>query len=337
MKKSILVSLISSFLLTSCCLPLVGDLFNKKTKESENVNQDQLNSGTNSNTENDPSVTDPSNLNTQEEVDPNARLLSIYFAKKSLDLQINKYEYVNPSFITNSNITVDDLTYEEKAGTFASSDTAIATVSEHGKITAVGIGSAVITYRTTLGKYVASMTVYTYNSLSDIKREYLRLDNPDDIEVGDELIFACPDFGVAASVNSQSGYILPAACSFTNDGAKITDKSASVAEYYVGPGDTETNFTFESQNNEYLACRSTSGGNKLSYSDNGKAQINWIVEIPTGYTDSFIVSDDLRVDYWLMFNKVSKDNSDIRLNIYDSNETQLMKKPIIYRKTVIHN
>ena len=318
---------------------------NTNTDSGENTNVDIGEDDSGTTPHEDPPPSPPIGGNddtssTDDEVghkDGETRVSQIYFADKTLDLQINKYKYVNPTFITDESVSVDDLLDEEKDGIYASSNTSVATINEIGKVVAVGVGVTVITYTTTLGNLVASMTVYVHTSLSDIKREYVRLDDPDEITLGDELIFASPDFGVAASVNVSGGYIIPAPVTFSSDGSKILTKSDYVAEYYVGPGDSEYAFTFESQKNCYLACKDTTGGRKLVYSDNGKAQINWIVEIPDGYNETFIVSDDLTDDYWLMFNKVSKDDSDIRFNIYDSNEQSVMKKPIVYRKTIIRD
>ena len=299
--------------------------------EGENTTAEEGNGGNEGHNDPPPTPSNPGN----EEEESDTRVTQAYFVDKTLDLQVNKIIYVTVSFVTSNNISSYDLTDEEKEGVFASSNPAVATVSEIGKITAVSVGEAIITYTTKLGNFVASMTVYSHNSLSDIKREYVRLDDPDDIKLGDELVFACPDFNLAASVNISGGYIVPAPVTFSSDGSKITEMSQYVAEYYVGPGKADDVFTFENQENCYLACRETEGGRKLSYSDNGKAQINWVVEKPVGYNETFIVSYDLAKDYWLMFNKIS--NSDFRFNIYASNEGSLMKKPIIYRKTIIRN
>ena len=227
-----------------------------------------------------------------------------------------------------------EATDEEKAGTFSSKDESIAKVSEVGKIEAVKEGKTVVIYTTTLGKLIASITVYVHESLSDIQRDYVKVNDINTIEVGDELIFACPDFGVAASLDIKDGYVIPTNISFKESNTKISSYGDDVAEFYVGPSaKDELAITLETQENAYLSGRNTEGGRKLRYSSNGKDQINWIIEVPEGYSDYFIVSYDIQTNYWLMFNKIN--GSDIRFNLYDSNETALMKKPTIYRKTII--
>ena len=267
-----------------------------------------------------------------EDISSKTRVESISLEYKTLDLKKGSYKYVAVNFFPET-IEFSD---EEKEGVFSSSNEAVATVSQVGKITGVSQGSATITYTTTLGHKRASMTVYVHDSLDDIQYEYRKLDDVDDISLGDELIFACPAYGVASSLTVYDGYILPASVSFSSDKSKITSYSSDVALYYVGPGESENAFTFETQNDAYLACRATTAGTKVSYPENGKAQINWVVEKPDGFDDYYIVSDDIDEDYWLMFNKHSKnDYSDIRFNIYDSSESDAMKKPTIYRKTIV--
>ena len=316
-------------MLASCDVPFLDKLFPKKEQESSQQ-EDKHSEG-----KIEPSGDDikPSDDTPIDEEEPAAPEVVVYFPKKVIDIAISNKESQYESIVVNFS---KDLSLEQKAGHFISSNTAVATIDDYGRLRGVSEGSTVIKFTSTVYDTFCTMTVYVHTSLDNIKREYLRLDNPDDIEVGDELIFACPQFGVAASVNISGGYIIPAPATFSSDGSKITDFSQYVAEYYVGPGKYSDSLTFESQENAYLACKSTTGGRKLSYSDNGKAQINWIVEKPEGYSQSFIVSDDIQnEDYWLMFNKIN--NNDLRFNIYNSNETELMKIPTIYRKTIIRS
>ena len=338
MKKNLFILLLSSFALCSCSISDVFSLF--KGDQQSNQNDDNTQNPTkNDPTNNDPTNNNPTNTDNNPSTNPdeNPRIESISFYYKYLDIKTGKYSY-DASMIkynlADENITVEDLTDEEKAGTFASSNTSVATVNENGKIVGVSQGSAIITYTTKLGGLVAALTAYISDDPSTITRKYQRVNDVNSIEVGDELIFASTDFNVAASINVYDGYVVPASVTFNGDNSELSSYDANVAEYYVGPSKKSTDaFTLETQNNEYLAGRSTDGGQKLRYSKNGKDQINWIIERPQGFSEDFIVSYDIADDYWLMFNKIN--DSDIRLNLYDSNETALMKKPAIYRKTII--
>ena len=333
MKKSLFILLLSSLALCSCS---ISDIFSS-SKGGQNTNQN--NGNIQNPTNNDPTNNDPTNTDNTPSTNPdeNPRIESISFYYKYLDIKTGKYTYDASGIrfnLADPSLTTDDLTDEEKAGTFASSNTGVATVNENGKITGVSQGSAVITYTTKLGGLVASLTAYISDDPTSITRKYLRVNDVNSIEVGDELIFASTDFNVAASTSVNDGYVLPSSVSFNGDKSEITSYGADVAEYYVGPSSKSSDaFTLETQEYEYLAGRNTEGGRKLRYSKNGKDQINWIIERPQGYSEDFIVSYDVDDDYWLMFNKIN--DSDIRLNLYDSNNTQLLKKPTIYRKTII--
>ena len=324
MKKNFLILLLSSLALTSCSLDSITNLFNKNGGDNEQKQNQNQNDDDNKNTDDNK---DDSSTTTDDEVPINGK--TICFSEKYKDIQLNK----TYSSVVNFNPS-EEFTDEEKAGVFSSMDESIAEITQHGVVKGKGVGQTIIKYTTNVDHLVCSMTIYVHESISDIQREYLRVNNVNDIEVGDELIFASTDFGVAASTSVKDGHVEVAPVSFSIDNSKITSYGEDVAEYYVGPSaESDEAFTLETQENEYLAGRNTTGGTKLRYSKNGKDQINWIIERPEGFSEDFIVSYDIADDYWLMFNKIN--NSDIRFNLYDSNDTTLMKKPAIYRKTII--
>ena len=327
MKKNLLILLLSTFALTSCSFDSITNLFSfnkngedNEQKQSQNQKDDDKSTDTDTDDNKDSSTTD-------DDIPTSGKIVS--FSERYKDITLTKTYSSTINFSP-----AEDFTDEEKAGVFSSLDESVATVSNHGVVDGHKVGQTVITYTTNVDHLVCSMTIYVHESLDDINREYLRVNNVNDIEVGDELIFASTDFGVAASTSVKDGYVEPASVSFSSDKTKITSYGEDVAEYYVGPSaESDEAFTLETQENEYLAGRNTTGGTKLRYSKNGKDQINWIIERPDGFSEDFIVSYDIEDDYWLMFNKIN--SGDIRFNLYDSNETTLMKKPTIYRKTII--
>ena len=296
-----------------------GDNTNTGTGDDNGGNDDNTNTGTgDDNTNQDPPPKPP--------VDDDDRCVS--FGYKSYDLVVGKKQnfiiYYYPSY--------ESFKEEEIYGTFASSNESVATVSQVGTVQAKSEGQTVITFTTDVDHFVASMTVYVHSSA--VKYEYTKVDDVDDIKLGDELIFACPDFGVAASVNEKEYWVeVTSGIKFNNN--KISDLSEDVAKFYVceGKKDNPDCFTLQIQNDYYLAGKVTDRHQSIYYHKNQKAQVDWIFETPDGYNEDFIVNYDLEEDYWLMFNKIS--SSDIRFNMYDSNEQTLMKKPTIYRKTII--
>ena len=122
----------------------------------------------------------------------------------------------------------------------------------------------------------------------------------------------------------------PVTSTFSGDGNRITELGENSGEYFVGATETEDVYTIESQNGEYLAGKKTTAGNGLLFVKS-KGQINWIFERQVG--NDYCVNYDIEDDLWLMFNKIS--STDIRFNLYDSNETELMKLPKVYRWSVI--
>ena len=244
--------------------------------------------------------------------------------KRVLDLVKTKYEYLTVNFEPEE---IDD---SYKDGVWSTSDESIATVSQYGKVTAVKAGIAVITYTTTKEIHSASCTVYVYNSASDIVREYQKVTDADSIKNGDIIVFGCPELGVAASINQYNGYVLPATATFTSN--KMTSWSEDVAEFFVGEG-KNGGLTLETQDGKYLNGKTNDYHNGLTYIKSTKGSVNWIFEKPDGYQDIYCVNNDIAEDLWLMFNKIN--NSDIRFNLYDSNPTELMKMPTIYRWTVV--
>ena len=252
---------------------------------------------------------------------------NMYLNRQTIDLIVGKTD--NSLFV---NFSPTDVDSSYKEGYWQSSNTSVVSVSPYGLLTGISSGEAVVSYVTTKEAHVASCTVYVYSSSSDIHKEYIKVTDADSIKAGDIIMFGCPEFNVAASLDKVSGYVKTTSASFSSDGNTLLSPSDEIASFYVGSG-KNGGLTLETQDNRYLMGKSTAGGNDLSYLDNTKGQIEWIFEIPSGYSKIFCVNYNLDQDLWIMFNKIS--NDDIRMRIYDSNETTLLKLPSIYRLTVI--
>ena len=318
MKKKLLLLLSSLMILSSC------SLFNrlKPSSSSSSVLSSSESSGT-SGTTSSSSSTPTSSGSEDDNFDDDTSGKSISLNKQSLILKTTKYEYLSVNFFP----SVDDFNDETKEGTWTTSDPSIATVSQVGKVTAVAKGTAVICYTTTVDQLKGYCTVTVVDSLDNIKREYVKVTDMDSIAVGDQIVFGCPDFGVAASLDRLSGYLKFTSTSFSDGGTKISNLGDGAGEFYVGQGDGES-FTLESQEGKYLAGKKTDRSGGLLFV-NDKGQKNWSFERVSG--SDYCHNYD--IDWgWLMFNKIN--NSDIRFNLYESNETALMKLPTIYRLTI---
>ena len=264
-------------------------------------------------------------IDPEDEPEEEGLIDHITLSKKEIYLQIGKYDYLSVNFFPD-----DDTTKDLHDGTWSILDSSIATISQYGKVTGVKKGYTVASFTTNEGKRRANCTVYVYEVLSDITREYIKVTDADSIKPGDEIIFASPELGVAASTDRLSGYLLPTHANFEDNGQKLASFDDNAGSYIVGNG-KNGGLTLENLNGEYLAGKSTTAGNGLLFVKS-KGQINWIFEKPAGYDSIYCVNNDIAQDLWLMFNKIS--NEDIRFNLYDSNPTQLMIMPSIYRLTL---
>ena len=264
-----------------------------------------------------------SESSSQEEIEDESKIDHITLSKTSLDLIVGKYEYLAVNFFPD-----DETTSELHDGVWSTSDESIVTVSQYGKVTAIKEGKAIVTFTTNHGNRRGNCVVYVFESAQSIVREYVKVTDADSLVPGDQIIFACPEFGVAASINRKDGYLKPVTASFSSDGNKLVSFGEDTGEYFIGEG-IDDSLTLENQNNQYLEGKTNDYRNSLNF-QNSKGQINWIFETPVGYEgEIFCVNYDLEEDLWLMFNKIN--DSDIRFNLYDSNETALLKKPTIYR------
>ena len=329
MKKSslIVLTIFSLFQLVSCrknneSVVNVSIVENVSTSENKISENSEININTNSNDENISSI---------EIIEDNNKP-NINLNKKELVLTLNKSEYLTVNFPT-------DYNNDSSLGKWESSNSSIVEVSKYGKVTAKAVGTCYVTYITSSGDISSKCVIDVYEANASIKRAWNKVTDMDSIKNGDILIFGCPEFGVTATYDVKSGYILTTEASFSSNGAILTDFGADTCQFFVGEAESKGEilknvFTLENEEGLYLTGRKTERGNALSFVKS-KGQKNWIFETPKGYSKGYTVNNDIETDLWLMFNKIS--SSDIRFNLYDSNETTLMKVASIYRKEIVKN
>ena len=245
--------------------------------------------------------------------------------KKELDVVVN----TTKSIYLTINVP-DGYEYDPEKGEWISSDDTIVGVSQYGKVIPHKVGDAYIRYIDSNGVKSTRCIVHVHESEQTIVRKWQKVKDFDSIQEGDEIVFASSELGVVATNNRKDGYIIPTACSFSNDGNMIEELSDEAAEFYIGGSDGV--YTLENQYGYYLAGKSTTHGNGLLFVKS-KGQIHWIFEKPESFDDSYCVNYDIQEDLWLMFNKIN--DSDIRFNLYDSNPGPLMKLPDVYRYEIV--
>ena len=250
--------------------------------------------------------------------------ISITLSDRELDLVKGKYQYLAVNF-------PEGYAYDPEGGEWVTSNEEVASVSPVGKVTALKEGDAYIRYIASTGVSSASCLVHVYDSAASIQREWVKVDDMNSIAEGDRLIFGCPEFGVVATLDRVDGYLKAKPAAFSDAGAKLSSFDEA-ADFYAG--EEGESFLLENQEGQYLAGRHNDYRNGLSFLNNAnKGQTHWIFETPEGYEKGYCVNYDIEDDLWLMFNKVN--DSDIRFNLYDSNETAFMKLSTVYRYQIV--
>lgn len=275
----------------------------------------------------DPKDNDPSGETIDYDEEDDSKIDRITLNKSTLDLVVGKYEYLYVNFYPDNEETAD-----LHDGEWSTSDDSVVTVSQYGKVTAIKEGVGVVSFTTVEGNRKANCTVYVHSSESAIVREYQKVEDPDTIKNGDQIIFASPEFGVTATINRLNGYLKTSKATFSSDKKTLLTYEEDTGVYFVGASEGES-FTLENQENNYLSGKTNDYKNSLVFV-HSKGAINWIFEIPEGYSSIYTVNYDLVDDLWLMFNKIN--DNDIRFNLYDSNPGSLMALASIYRLTIIH-
>ena len=307
--KKIPLLLLSALLLVGCSCANNG--FNPDSNNEQTDNDD---------TPTDDPVTPPD----AEETD-NSRIDHITLNKSNEILQINKKLYLTVDFYpTDENDNIDDL----HDGSWSSSNSNIASVSQYCVVTGVSVGQTIITFTTVEGSRRANCIVYVVEDASSVTREYQRVDDVETISDKDIIVFGCPEANLTASITRKDGYLVPVTSSYSSDKRKITVLGEGTGEYLVSV--TEDGLTLENQENEYLCAKYLKN---ITFVKN-KGPITWAFE----YIDdqegvsvgNYVYSTYDSIEGWLMFN--TKAN---RFTLYDSNTQVDMFLPTIYRLTVV--
>ena len=289
-KKSIIISLLMIFALSGCSNGKSGG-------------------------ENDPfNPTKPDDF-----VEPeNTTINSISLDKSELDLVVGKgYNLI-------VNFDPEDLTLEQKGVIWASSDSAVATVSQYGQVKAVKAGDAIISCTTEIDNVVAYCRVYVFNSESDKVTRYERVDDLSTLKAGDIVTIGCPQKGLIATNTFVGAGIVPTTITYSNDGSYITGDMSN-ADTYLLSG-SEDLWQLENKDNKLLAAHNLKNIDLV----NKKGNTRWMFEFNEKHHWLGIMSSS-NVPGWLMFN--TKANL---LTLYET-ESELIDMffPTLYRYTIV--
>lgn len=207
------------------------------------------------------------------------------------------------------------------------SDHSIAEVDQYGRITAKQKGIVALTCTTVVDNLSASCRIVCYNNDSDFNKTWNRLGASDNLQSGDQLIIACPEFNKAATSDSTGSYLHATNVTYNSDKSQITDASGA-AKFILGEdyrGREGYNLEVPELDEPYLAFTN-------------EAKIHWENQPKKSNTLWYISFDldnnvwDMRTvtigDGWMMYNHDKNSFAP-----YQSSETVMMKVMTLYRLT----
>ncbi len=236
---------------------------------------------------------------------------------------------------TKSSATIVDVVYAEGHSgeefdnplTWDTSDHSIAEADQYGRITAKQKGIVTLTCTTIVDNLSASCRIVCYNNDSDFNKTWNRLGASDNLQSGDQLIIACPEFNKAATTESTGSYLHATSVTYNSDKSQITDASGA-AKFILGEdyrGREGYNLEVPELAEPYLAFTN-------------EAKIHWENQPKKSNTLWYISFDldnnvwDMRTvtigDGWMMYNH-DKDG----FAPYQNSETEMMKVMTLYRLT----
>lgn len=252
--------------------------------------------------------------------------------KKILPLSEKSY-YITFQFCDkDGNSIYNDLSEEEQAFEFFSTDESVAEVSSYGKIIPKKAGKTLIRLRTLYKERRAQVTVTIVNSLDDLTYEYQRVEKNeiDSLAAGDVIVFGVSSLGVTATSDVTAGDLHSTSTTFS--GNKITNMGEGTAEFVVGGSYNQWTLETEVEENgktkqKYLVAFNL---NRVGFV-NKTGNTEWEIGVDPDDNNMYVQSH-ANVMGWMMYNVDTQ-----RFSLYDSNETQRMKLVEIYRETIIEN
>ena len=210
----------------------------------------------------------------------------------------------------------------------------VISISKYGTITSLKTinGSCVVTCTCTDPNYPgisATCHITVMEELPVKQKAWTRVDDYDSLKDGDILVFAAPEYGVTASLDTLYSKLHEVTSVFSSDKKTITTLGDNTIEFVLG---IETKgMTLEAQTGEYLIC-THQGKVKL---DSGKStnkywDIHSNVDIEEGtgsIDDGAVIENDVESLGYMMYNV-----SQHYFSTYVENSiSDYMKLPFIYR------
>lgn len=268
-----------------------------------------------------------SNVTSESGVDDNCPIDHIEMLETHKDVFLG----VRSSFIMIDIVPVTgrELTIDEKQVTWKSHDENVAIVDEYGRVTGKSIGRTIVEVTTVIGGKSGKCVIDVYNSLDDIQKEYVRVDDITTIAPGDIVVIACPEQGVVATYDNAHKYLHSASTTFSSNKSKITNLPDEALTLMIDDGELLElddgrliqSYTLENQFGEYLV---TNSEKKVYFKEKGnKVNTDWVFSTDE---EGLYIESTSNVSGQIMYN--SKQD---KFTVYDSNPQIDMFLPTLYR------
>ena len=210
-------------------------------------------------------------------------------------------------------------------------DSTIADVDFAGRITGLKRGKTKLTVETEVGHCVASCDVYVFNENEYPEEKLLKIENTE-INVGDDLIIANAEYGVAAGEDCTGGYLHPVSVTFNSSKTEITNYGEAAYFKVLEDKKGREGFVLEDPDrdgNKFLGTSNVS--NVDFYASNNTTQTIWDIDWDNEQSCwDMRASSNTTVDGWMMYNSQHE-----KFTTYEKGVSSVLHSIDIYRLTII--
>ncbi len=215
---------------------------------------------------------------------------------------------------------------------WSTSNSGIATVTQHGVVTGVSKGQVTLTAKLKVSKHKCSTTIFVIENESDITKTWKKLGSTDVINDKDTIIIACSQESKAATEVDTGHELHSVDVTLSADKNTMTDVTGAAQFYVYRDYKGRDGYNFEvlnSDRSKFLGCTNT---DNVSYFDTAKTTSTlWSLSYDFD-NNCWDMRSATNVDGWMMYNKSTQ-----RFANYQSNETAYMFVVSLYRLTYTYN
>lgn len=317
MKKISILFILLIPTLLSGCLPSKN-----KTTDSTNTSTNTSSTSSSTDTSDDPIIPiDP-------EEEDTSKIDSISLSVRDLEVQVGKRsDSITVKYVFN--IPESEVTLELKEVRWKISDTNIASVDDYGRVTGNASGTTTLTCTSVEGNKKAYANIIVYPNGASIVKKWVKV-SANVLNVGDELLFACPEKQKLATIDDTNMYLHSTSATF--EGIEVSN-IGNAAQFILGEDyKNRGGYTLEVPEREDGTYLATTNTGKVSFYDTAKSSATlWDIEYDTTQ-NCWDIRSHTTVDGWFMYN-----SSQDKFTTYESNVQIDMFTVSIYRLTRMIN